>query len=240
VGGPEPTAHVPAVAPSGPGPAAGRAARPAQVLGGVVAGLLPESLTRARIDPGRRGVRAVAAVAVVAAVATGMLVWRGRPEPVPVGPPAAVPAAAPSAGEVVVAVSGKVRRPGLVRLRPGARVADAVAAAGGVLPGTALGSLNLARKLVDGELIVVGMPTEGAPAVAAPGGASGPVAGVRLSLNAATVAQLDALPGIGPVLAQRIVDFRTTRGGFRSVEQLREVDGVGESRYQRLKDLVTL
>lgn len=225
----------PAVTPPVGASATGHATSPS-LRHGAVAGLLPDVLARARIDPGRSGVRVVAVVAVVAAVVTGVVVWRGRPVPVPVAGPLAGPTVSAPAGEVVVAVSGKVRRPGLVRLRPGARVADAIAAAGGVLPGTSLGLLNLARKVVDGELIVVGAPAGIDPAGAAPS----PGSGARLSLNAATVAQLDGLPGIGPVLAQRIVDFRTSRGGFRSVDQLREVDGVGESRYQRLKDLVTL
>jgi competence protein ComEA len=165
----------------------------------------------------------------------GLGAWKSRPVPEPVGAPIPEQAqASPTSSTLlVVAVAGKVRRPGVVRLPAGSRVADAVAAAGGALPGSDLTMLNLARKLVDGEQVVVGVPA--AAAAPAPG-----ASGSLISLNSATAEQFDALPGVGPVLAQRLVEFRTTNGGFRSVDQLREVDGIGESRYQRLKDLVTL
>ena len=128
--------------------------------------------------------------------------------------------------EVVVAVAGKVRRPGLVRLPLGSRVDDAVRAAGGLLPGASTELLNLARRLVDGEQVLVGIgPPPGAPAA----GPAAPAPGGLLDLNAAGVADLDALPGIGPVLAQRIVDWRTENGRFASVDQLREVTGIGET-----------
>jgi competence protein ComEA len=218
-------------------------------------------------DPGRRGVKALAVVAVLVVLVAGFLAWRSRPRPEPVtpGPPAPVAAGAPRAStevaaaggavpvaspegvgaEIVVAVAGKVRRPGLVRLPAGARVADAIDAAGGVLPGTDVTTVNLARKVADGELIVVGAPAPaaaGGPAgPASPGSASGAGApGEKVNLNTATLAQLDALPGVGPVLAQRILDFRTSHGGFRSVTDLRQVDGIGESRFEELKDLVAV
>ncbi|WP_342777137.1 MULTISPECIES: ComEA family DNA-binding protein [Streptomyces] len=197
--------------------------------------------------------RAVAAVAVVlaAAVAFGaQQFWSARPRPVT--PPAVVaPALAPSpspgvapaapaaaagpASRVVVDVGGKVRDPGLRRLPTGSRVEDALAAAGGVLPGADTTGLNRARVLVDGEQVLVGVPAPAAPpGQAAPGGpAAGP-----LSLGTATVEQLDALPGVGPVLARHIVDFRTARGGFRSVEELRQVNGIGERRFADLRKLV--
>jgi competence protein ComEA len=142
---------------------------------------------------------------------------------------------------VVVAVAGKVRKPGLVRLPPGSRVADALQAAGGANPGVDVALLNLARKVVDGELILVGVtPPPGTPvatgAVAAPAG--GAPAGGPVNLNTATLAELDALPGVGPVLAQRILDAREAQGGFTAVSDLRKVDGIGDSRYEQLKDLV--
>jgi competence protein ComEA len=143
---------------------------------------------------------------------------------------------------VVVAVGGKVRKPGLVRLPPGARVADALAAAGGANPGVDVALLNLARKVVDGELIMVGVtPPSGvttAPAAPAAGGAS--AAGGPVNLNTATLADLDTLPGVGPVLAQRILDARESQGGFHAVSDLRKVDGIGDARYEQLKDLVTV
>lgn len=201
----------------------------------------------AAFDPGRKAVRALGVLALVVALVVGFLVWRSRPRAEPVAAtPGAVPAAATpvsaSAAGIVVSVLGRVQRPGLVRLPHGSRVADAIEAAGGVLPGTDLGYLNLARKVVDGELLAVGV----SPPPVAPGGGTGPVAGVPaapggpVNLNTATPAELDALPGVGPVLAQRIIDHRTRTGGFRSVEELRKVEGVGDARFEQLKDLVTV
>jgi competence protein ComEA len=208
-------------------------------------------------DPGRRGVRALAVLAAVVVVVAAFLAWRARPRPEPVpqaevAVPAQAPEPAPERGqtpvagdEVVVAVAGKVRRPGLVRLPAGSRVADAVQAAGGLLPGADVAFLNLARKVVDGELILVG--------VTAPPGAAGPMpdpgavgagpdagAGAPVNLNTATLAQLDSLPGVGPILAQRILDHRERHGAFRAVSDLRQVDGIGEARYEQLKELVTV
>ncbi|GGR95616.1 hypothetical protein Snoj_57970 [Streptomyces nojiriensis] len=206
--------------------------------------------------------RAVAAVGVVLLAAVGFAgqqYWSARPRAVTVPAvlaPGAVPAAAtasagaPAAGvgaggaagaaRIVVDVSGKVRDPGVRRLPAGSRVEDALAAAGGVRPGTDTTGLNRARVLVDGEQVVVGAPAQPPPAAGA-GGGSGPGSGLGpgpLSLGSATVAQLDGLPGVGPVLAQHIVDFRTARGGFRSVEELRQVDGIGERRFADLRTLV--
>ncbi|MGC4814922.1 helix-hairpin-helix domain-containing protein [Micromonospora sp. DT228] len=197
-------------------------------------------------DPGRRGVRALAVVAAVVVLAAAGWAWRSRPHAEPVAPlgseaVAATPAGDPSAsgsGEVVVAVAGKVRKPGLVRLPAGSRLADAVQAAGGPLPGVDVALLNPARKVTDGELIVVGVtppPVPGGPAAGGATPATGP-----LNLNTATLAQLDALPGVGPVLAQRILDHRDQHGGFKAVGDLRQVDGIGDARYEQLKDLVTV
>ncbi|MDQ0366285.1 ComEA family DNA-binding protein [Catenuloplanes indicus] len=197
-----------------------------------------------RWDPGARGVRVIAVVVLVVAVGAAVVAWRARPQAEVIAAPApAVSADAPGgsaspAGEVVVAVAGKVRSPGMVRLPPGARVADALAAAGGALPGVDTALLNLARKVTDGELIVIGASVPpAAPGVVppAPGAAGGLV-----NLNTATLADLDGLPGVGPVLAQRILEHRDRIGGFRAVSDLREVEGIGDSRYEQLKDLVTL
>jgi competence protein ComEA len=191
-----------------------------------------------RVDPGRRGAAALVVAALLAAVVAGGFVLRGRPQEVVVpqvvatGEPLPGAAAAPTtpATDVVVAVAGKVVRPGLVRLPAGSRVDDAVRAAGGVVDGVDPGLLNLARRLVDGEQVLVGVdPPPGAAPAPGSSAAGGPV-----DLNTATVADLDALPGIGPVLAQRIVDWRAEHGRFASVEQLREVTGIGESKYADL------
>ncbi len=193
---------------------------------------------RVRCSFGRPAAVGLTAVAVAAAIVTGALVVRSRPVPVaaPVlqraGQALGAAGAAPAAAEVVVSVVGKVRRPGLVRLAAGARVDDAVRAAGG--PTAGLGMLNVARKVVDGEQIVVGLDPSAAPAGSASTGNG------RLDLNTAGVGELDGLPGIGPVLAQRIVDWRTEHGRFASVDQLREVPGIGESKYVALKSKVAV
>ncbi|RLP75905.1 ComEA family DNA-binding protein, partial [Micromonospora sp. BL4] len=147
---------------------------------------------------------------------------------------------ASGAAEVVVAVAGKVRKPGLVRLPAGSRLADAVQAAGGALPGVDVALLNPARKVTDGELIVVGVTPPPPAAAAGPAAGGAAPAGGPLNLNTATLAQLDALPGVGPVLAQRILTHRDQHGGFKSVGDLRQVDGIGDARYEQLKDLVTV
>ncbi len=151
---------------------------------------------------------------------------------------------------LVVDVVGKVRRPGIQRLPAGSRVTDALEAAGGVVNGTDLRGLNRARLLTDGEQIAVGTVGAGAGAGALGGaagsggsgssgsGASGLASG-PVSLNSATEQQLDALPGVGPVLARRIIEFRTRHGGFTSVDQLRQVAGIGERRLADLRSLVT-
>jgi competence protein ComEA len=201
-------------------------------------------------DPGRRGVRALVAVAALVILVAAFLAWRARPRVDPVATPsfeagtaAPEPVAASSSAataEVVVAVAGKVRKPGLVRLPAGARVADALTAAGGAEPGVDVAMLNLARKVVDGELILVGVaPSPGMSVPVAPGGGAATSGGL-INLNTATLADLDTLPGVGPVLAQRILDARTAQGGFKAVSDLRKVDGIGDARYEQLKDLVTV
>ncbi|MEV5505050.1 ComEA family DNA-binding protein [Streptomyces orinoci] len=181
-------------------------------------------------------------------------------------PPAVAPGAAPAVvrpggagGAVVVDVSGKVWHPGVQRLPAGSRVADALEAAGGARPGVDLTGLNRARILTDGEQIVVGAPQPtGAPNGQAGLGGSGalppppgapPAPGVPagrgkavpsspVSLNAATAEQLATLPGIGPALARHIIDYRTEHGGFRSVDELRQVHGIGARRFGELRSLV--
>jgi competence protein ComEA len=184
-------------------------------------------------------VRALAVVAVAVAVLAAVIAWRSRPAVQPLSRPASsAPAATSTSGAtIVVAVSGQVHRPGLVRLPAGSRVADAIDAAGGALPGTDLATINLARKVADGELIVVGLASSAIPAAGSGGGGAG---GGLVNLNTATLEQLQTLPGVGPVLASRIIEYREHNGGFRSVEDLRKVSGVGDARFADLKSRVTV
>jgi competence protein ComEA len=141
-----------------------------------------------------------------------------------------------AAPKLFVHVVGAVRRPGLFGLKDGTRVADAVARAGGPTRRADLSAVNLAAPLVDGQQVIV--PRRGPGGVpAALAGASAP--GAKVSLASATAEQLDELPGIGPVTAEKIVDWRTTHGPFRSVDDLDDVPGIGPARIEELRDLVT-
>ncbi|MGL4173676.1 MAG: helix-hairpin-helix domain-containing protein [Actinomycetota bacterium] len=158
------------------------------------------------------------------------------------------PTAGATPGKLHVHVVGQVRRPGVVHLSPPARVADAVHAAGGATSRADLGAINLARLLIDGEQVRVPRPgEEGLPAIASgiapPAATSGsvpgaPSAGVTVDLNTATTEQLDALSGIGPVLAERIVAWRTEHGRFTSVDELGEVSGIGDAILSRIRSQV--
>lgn len=216
-----------------------------------------------------RSLAALCVVLVVAAGFAVHHFWAGRPQSVRApdlvdGPAPTLPAtkggggpgrgasaeatprpvanAVPSpAGVLVVDVGGKVRRPGIYRLPTGSRVADALTAAGGVREGADLTGLNRARLLADGEQVLAGVPGgTGAGTGTGTGGGTGGGSSGPVSLNSASAEQLDGLPGVGPVLAQHIVDYRAQHGGFRSVDELREVNGIGERRFNDLQPLVRL
>ena len=221
-------------------------------------------LATVRADPGRAGVvglGVVGAVAVLVTVFTLMVddtpaVTSAKLPPVQmVSSAAPAPSAAPASpnGPVVVSVVGLVGRPGLVTLTAGARVADALTAAGGPLGGADLVGLNMARRVGDGEQIVVGIaappgapPALGSSISSAPGAVSAaPTPGEKsapandlVDLNAATVEQLDTLPGVGPVTAAAIIAWRDAHGRFTGVDQLGEVDGIGPARLEKLRALV--
>ncbi len=238
---------------------------------------LPDSSQRAgwagrlRADPGRAGAIALAVVAALAVLVTTLTLVRDRPAPVMSAklPPVekastASPrsSASPAAGQpaasdrpCVVSVVGLVHTPGLVTLAPGARIADALQAAGGVVDGADTIGLNMARPVGDGEQIVVGLaPISGHPTALGSSVATGsaptpgtqapvsgsvkPKSGEVLDLNTATVEQLDTLPGVGPVTAAAIVAWRQTNGKFTNVDQLADVDGIGPARLEKLRALV--
>jgi competence protein ComEA len=206
----------------------------------------------------RLGLVLLAGAAVVAGVVWYQVGTGGADAP-PARPRAAVPSTVASdasatpgapdaedaddAKRIVVHVAGAVTHPGVVELAPGARVIDAIEAAGGA-PATAdLDRLNLAAELTDGQRVLV--QNVGDPAAPAPPGgdvsaAPGDAPGGLVDLNAATSEQLEELPGIGPVLAEAILTERDRRGGFRNVLELRDVRGIGEKRFADLVDLVTV
>jgi competence protein ComEA len=171
----------------------------------------------------------------------------GPSVPAPAGASAVGGTGGAAAAGIVVDVSGKVRSPGIHRLPAGSRVADALRAAGGIRPGVDPTGINRARLLADGEQVVVGAPaapggtgsggSAGAASAAGTGAGTGAAVG-PIGLNTATAEQLDTLPGVGPVLAQHIIDYRTEHGGFRSVDELREVNGIGDRRFSDLQNLV--
>lgn len=250
------------------------AAAPARSLRAALGDRLPATLRGGRLDPSPRGAAALALVSLLAALAAAIFAWHGRPtaEAVPtpgvqsiVRPPSpvvtggsetgAASSSASPAADIVVDVAGRVRRPGVVHVPVGSRVVDAIAKAGGVLPGTDTTGVALARKLSDGEqVLVTGRPGRAQAPAAAGAGDAGSAGGASsggsvdaavgaatpVNLNTATEAQLDGLPGVGPVLAQRIIQWRDQHGSFTSTRQLGEVDGLGEKRLAQLLPLVTV
>lgn len=213
---------------------------------------------RPRVVADRHSVLAFVITAVVAAVIASAVTWFSRPTSEPVAPPALSMTseastsqkgptqsdASPSAtARIVVSVIGFVAAPGLVTLPEGSRVADAIAACGGASPGADLTTVNLARVLTDGEQIAVGVPGV-ADAGGDTSGTSGPPAaagnGAKININTASAEDFDSLPGIGPVIATRIVDFRTKNGKFKSVDDLSNVSGIGPSIMGNIKDLVAV
>lgn len=212
------------------------------------AGWLPEAL-RGRIALGPAQVAVVAVVLAVGLAVSAWWVLRSQPEPVapvPVDAPLISPVAQPEGSasppaELVVDVAGRVRRPGIVVLEPGARVVDALKAAGGAVRRVDLSTLNLARQVVDGEQILVGVA---APAGIAASAATNPVApgstGGLVNINTAGQAELEELPGVGPVTAAAIIAFRTEQGAFTAVDQLLDVSGIGEATLAEIAPHVTV
>ncbi len=195
--------------------------------------------------------RPVESVAAPQIVRTGTPAAQVDSQMLPGGSKSGSPTSSESPGVVIVHVTGPVRRPGVFTLAAGSRVIDAVDAAGGVTKGQV--RINLARVLIDGEQLDVGAaaeaPNQGVttnsspPGTTSGGAGAGTVGGQpggKVSLNKATSAQLEELPQVGPVTAAKIIEFRTQYGGFRSVDQLREVSGIGDKTFAQLAPLVQL
>jgi competence protein ComEA len=181
----------------------------------------------------RRALVVAAVVLVVLVLADRLLLGAGTAQPAQVvAPPAALTVADP---RIVIDVVGAVRQPGLYRLAQGARVADALQRAGGLTRKADRTLVNLAAPLADGQQVIVPARVPGASAAASAEGSApaGPV-----HLNVATLEQLDALPGVGPVTAQKILDYRTKHGAFGSVDELDAISGIGPARLDTLRDLV--
>jgi competence protein ComEA len=182
---------------------------------------------------------------VVAVAATGMFVWLNRPQTqatpkiISSGTALAVSPIPAISTKIVIDVEGKVRFPGLRTLPSDSRVADAIAAAGGILPGVPKGTVNLAARLVDGQQLIVGQPASaGLPGGAANQGSA--QATSRISLNSATESDFESLPGVGPVLANRILNWRIQHGPFSSIEDLQSIPGIGPKVFANLSSYVTL
>lgn len=160
----------------------------------------------------------------------------GAPAPRAGGAPLALQE--PAGGPLTVHVAGAVRRPGVYRLRAGARVNDAVKRAGGARRGADLSAVNLAAKLEDGRQVVVPLRAPPVVAAAAAGASAAATPAVPLNLNTATLDQLDGLDGVGPGTAQKILAYREEHGGFGSVEELGQISGIGEKRMATLREQV--
>jgi competence protein ComEA len=189
----------------------------------------------------------VGLVALLAVTLGGAGLWyvRSLPRPVevaaaPSGGTASAPALASPSPEVVVLVdvAGWVRRPGVYEFTEGARVIDAIDAAGGARSGALLEALNLAAPLTDGTQILV--PREGQEGVAPAPVTGGAVAGGLVNVNSAIATELEELPGIGEVIAQRIIDYRTENGPFATVDELVDVSGIGDAILESIRELVTV
>jgi len=242
---------------------AGRHARAAvsrsDRLAGWLADRMPDGL-RGRVRVGTRELTVILVLAALALTTAAVVVLRSGvdADPIPVaalgpGRPLVSPAASPGArlvagaasptagGYVVVDVAGQVRRPGVIQLPVGSRVIDALRKAGGARPKVDLSTLNLARPLTDGEQILVGRPAASTGGVAGAASAASPATpGALVNLNSATLEQLETLPGVGPVTAQKILDWRGAHGRFSSVDELMEVSGIGEKTLARLAPYLTL
>jgi competence protein ComEA len=197
-------------------------------------------------DPLARYRPYLAMLLLFAVVLGGTILLLRRPEPPPLTIVSPTPRATATIALVIVDVRGAVSKPGVYTLPVGSRVQDVLAQAGGTSSNADTRPLNLARKLNDGEQLYVPRVGEATPTpapVAAPAksGAANTKAPIgKININTASVEELDALPGIGPALGQRIVDYRTQNGAFGAIQDLKKVRGIGDKSFEELKDLITV
>lgn len=227
-----------------------------QLVAGWIADRLPDSL-RGRVALGVRELSLILLVAVGGVLVAALVLFRSGGGEVAAAPSAHVSAApsalltpqaatsssggpAPAAKKVVVDVAGRVRHPGVLRLPQGSRVVDAIRRAGGARHGVDLTGLNLARVLTDGEQVVVGASASASSTDSAAASSGGGAAGPLVDINAASEEQLETLPGVGPVTAQKILAWRQAHGAFTSIDELLEVDGIGDKTLADLTPYVTL
>jgi len=191
------------------------------------------------VTPPSQVIRPIFKIIIAAVVVTAGLVWFNRPTSVtvpemaslgiPITTNSDLPESIQGIDQIVVDVKGDVATPGLVTLPAGSRVADAIAAAGGAIPSANVTTVNLAERLSDGQMILIGNAQSGELS-------SDP----RINLNLATETELDALPGVGPVMAGRIIAWRETNQRFNSIEELQEVPGIGPKVFANLKSLIRI
>jgi competence protein ComEA len=210
-----------------------------KLLGGRAEYSPPPEPAQILITPPAQAVNPILKIVIVLVVATAGLVWLNRPAPVampevaspgiPITTSSGNPVTTHGLDQIVVDIKGDVQTPGLVTLPAGARVADAIAAAGGVTPNADVTGVNLAERLSDGQMIFIGnaqsMQLSSDP---------------RFNLNLATESDLDSLPGVGPVMAGRIIAWRESNQRFHSIEELQEVPGIGPKVFANLKPLVRI
>lgn len=210
-----------------------------KILGGRTESSGPYEPAQILVAPPSQAIRPIFKIVLAAVVVTSGLAWLNRPSPlqvpvitnpgIPIATSNEVPVTGQGIDQIVVDVKGDVVSPGLVTLPAGSRVADAIAAAGGVVPSANVTAINLAERLSDGQMIFIGnaksMELSSDP---------------RINLNLATEAELDTLPGVGPVMAGRIIAWRETNQRFHSIEELQEVPGIGPKVFANLKLLIRI
>lgn len=210
-----------------------------KVLGGRAELSGPYEPTQILVAPPAQAIRPIFKIVLAAVLVTAALVWLNRPAPlqapevtspgIPITTSNDVPFASQGIDQIVVDVKGDVASPGLVTLPAGSRVADAIAAAGGVIPSANVTAINLAERLADGQMIFIGN-TKSMELSTDP----------RIDINLATESELDSLPGVGPVMAGRIIAWRESNQRFHSIEELQEVPGIGPKVFANLKSLIRI